>query len=640
MTNDYAKTALRDSWLRHPVLGDPSFDTFERIGDAVHTSQPPFEWAVNGSLFRDPKDGAWYYYAGLYPLGYALIPDDTCHIVIYRSTDEGASWTSLGRAFEPGFMFEGHAFASDICPDAVAMYDELSDTYWLSYDWCSNNSDWTNIFNPEGTGTDSGAALAWSKSPAGPFHRLPRPHISNVELSGHKGRFKRMYASTLLRRSSDWIALTLCDSGDCFSWGLAVMTAPSPEGPWSLPTIVLSVDTPDYYPAPVEFYPCFAADGIIYAPATSVAASRNYQAVFASAMEEAHKPDAWQLQFDGNAWHSRPSEDEKYGIWGQTFHGFVQDGRLNVMYPSKNGQNYGTLFVASRPWRQPLSDGFTLSAHVGKSIAPLLAGYADFELQASFTLVGTIDIAFDYAGLLGPHGSVSDAVPHPLALANYKALRISDDNSVKLVSVDADGSEHVLASASFDAPIGTVRLRRSAGRMIASNGDTVFADVACDSEGDRPLALIAHEWSNFACRTFELRGNAGRYELGFNSFDALLGAGQRAGDWTAPDVDASLFRSGAAFIGRQQLKAKWNVIGSGFELHAPTSPDWGKADVYVNGVWSGTISYWSKQAEQSRCVYSSGTLPQGRYGIQLVASEGSFPLDRIVVFGTSGAKRA
>ncbi|GEM_PF-3031227 len=51
MTKDYAKTENRNCWLRHPTLGDPSFDTFERIS-VIHTSSPPYEWGVNGSIFR------------------------------------------------------------------------------------------------------------------------------------------------------------------------------------------------------------------------------------------------------------------------------------------------------------------------------------------------------------------------------------------------------------------------------------------------------------------------------------------------------------------------------------------------------------------------------------------------------------
>jgi hypothetical protein len=330
------------AWLRHPVLGDPSFDAFERVGAGVHRSEEPYAWAVNGSLFRDPKDGAWYCYAGLYPHGYALTESHPAHCVVYRSTDEGGSWTCLGPVFERGFVFAGYDVAADICPDAVLTYDAESDTYWLSYDWCTNNTDWTNALRPVGTGADSGAALAWARSPAGPFTRLPEPHVSNVDLDGRKGGFTRMYGSTLLRRERDWLALTLCDSFERFSWGLVAMTAPSPEGPWSEPVAVLSVARPEYYPAPVEFWPCFVVDGTVYAPATSVAASRNYQAVFSAQLEEGDRPEGWSLLQDGNAWHSRRSADETYGIWGQTFHGFVHDGVLSVVFPSKDERDRGT----------------------------------------------------------------------------------------------------------------------------------------------------------------------------------------------------------------------------------------------------------------------------------------------------------
>ena len=33
---DYATVDYRDDWLHHPVIGDPSFDTFERSLRATH----------------------------------------------------------------------------------------------------------------------------------------------------------------------------------------------------------------------------------------------------------------------------------------------------------------------------------------------------------------------------------------------------------------------------------------------------------------------------------------------------------------------------------------------------------------------------------------------------------------------------
>lgn len=55
---DFARSVHVDAWLRHPVYGDPSFDAFERLpGNPIHRGAPPFEWPVNGFLFRDPVSG-------------------------------------------------------------------------------------------------------------------------------------------------------------------------------------------------------------------------------------------------------------------------------------------------------------------------------------------------------------------------------------------------------------------------------------------------------------------------------------------------------------------------------------------------------------------------------------------------------
>jgi hypothetical protein len=111
---DYAKKANAAHWLRHPIIGDPSFDAFEKTG-TIHRSSPPFEWAVNGSLFAD-FDGIWYLYAGLYPEGYRVDPDAPSHFIIYRSADKGKNWVCLGEGFEKGFRFDGHAVPSDHFP--------------------------------------------------------------------------------------------------------------------------------------------------------------------------------------------------------------------------------------------------------------------------------------------------------------------------------------------------------------------------------------------------------------------------------------------------------------------------------------------------------------------------------------------
>src|SRR5512147_30501 len=51
---DFAESRHVDDWLRHPVYGDPSFDSFERLaGNPIYRGSREFAWPVNGFLFID-----------------------------------------------------------------------------------------------------------------------------------------------------------------------------------------------------------------------------------------------------------------------------------------------------------------------------------------------------------------------------------------------------------------------------------------------------------------------------------------------------------------------------------------------------------------------------------------------------------
>lgn len=60
-TCDFAERSHVNDWLRHPVYGDPSFDSFKRLpGNPIHRGAPPFEWPVNGFFYPDSRTGNWY----------------------------------------------------------------------------------------------------------------------------------------------------------------------------------------------------------------------------------------------------------------------------------------------------------------------------------------------------------------------------------------------------------------------------------------------------------------------------------------------------------------------------------------------------------------------------------------------------
>ena len=48
---NFALNEHRESWIHHPVIGDPSWDVFQReAGNPIHVGNEPYEWTVNGFL--------------------------------------------------------------------------------------------------------------------------------------------------------------------------------------------------------------------------------------------------------------------------------------------------------------------------------------------------------------------------------------------------------------------------------------------------------------------------------------------------------------------------------------------------------------------------------------------------------------
>lgn len=626
---DYAKMENRDYWLRHPTLGDPSFDTFEKVGGTVHKSAAPYEWGVNGSLFCDPKTGYFYLYGGIYPFGYAKSDDNPSRFLIYQSADEGITWKNLGFGFELGFKFDNHDNHSDSCPDVVLTYDETEDIYWLCYDWCDNDFNWDQAHKSNVCPFDSGAALAWSKSPEGPFTRLKKPFFSNREQFGKFGIFSRGYASTLLKRKNDWIVFTLMDSGPFFSWGLACMTAKTPFGPWSEPVLLLSSDRQEYYPAPVEFHPCFAVFNKVYAPATSVSKNRNYQAIFTADLEMSHIPSSWCLDSDGGVWHSRMMPDEHYGIWGQTMHGFVHGNEFYVMYPAKDEKGYGTLSAAKRKWNEPFSDGFTFSGHAGKSISPLLTAYENFTLKAEIDFTGIIEIAFDYSGILGPDKHGSDASPHKQSLSSYYAILLEDTGDYRFVKKVDDSGEQILFRGKSKTRIGRLRIEKNKRSIqVIINGE-IAGRTAIQTDKPNPIAIIAHEFSVLNCSLFEIEGEKHPYKLKYNSLDAILNAGQRMENWQVDDALA--FFSKEKFTGQGEIRAKWNIIGNGFCVYSPKSPDLGIMEISLDAKTLGTALLTSAENEPSQPVFTAETIGYGRHCVEVRAHTGLIAIDIIEV---------
>ena len=614
---DYAEASHAHDWLRHPVYGDPSFDSFQRLpGNPICRGTAPFDWPVNGFLFPDPRSGNWYVFIGDYAKGY-LSPPSRC--ILYRSANRGRTWANLGTVLQGDpRMFDkaGHT------PDASVVYAE--GRYHMVYDWGEPD------FNAEG-----GLAYAWAEQPEGPWHRASEPITRNSTLPRLRGHYQRTYAATLLRRTNDWVILGMMDYAP-YSWALFAMTAPSAGGPYSERRLIRCVEDEGFHPPLLEFFPALVHDGFVYAPATSVALNRNFQALFRAPLERAEDPAAWALVQHGSVWHAEDVEAEHFGIWGQTYSGFVdRAGVLRVMFPSRDPKGQGTINLAHRPWSEPMRQrGFVLSGHSGPSLTLLRRAYAGFSLGAEMRLRGTASLLFDYAAPLGPNQPTSDATLHPLANTRHVALQLAPGCWSPLRR-DATGHTQELGSGPLrEGPGHNVRVKRDGKQTtIKLDGREVWSGQFPASEDLPPngvLGVRVEKDTHLAVERFRIKGEPDPARMVFMHTEALLGAGASPGHWG--ECSDAGFRYGVGAASKaERARAKWNVIGSGLRLWSPRGPGYGAIEVRLDGRAAARIDLHSDQAAPSEPVWTATGLADTYHAVVLVAEAGRAPLDCLEV---------
>lgn len=628
---DYADGAQRECWFRHPVLGDPSFDTFEHApNNPVHRGAPPYEWPVNGFLFEDPVSGHWFVYAGLYLKGYAMDPENPSMCIVYRSTDAGKSWEHLGPVFDDqSFLFDGETFPTRGAPDVQVTYAE--GRYHLCFDWCTANTTWQNAANPP-PDANSGVGYAWSDRPEGPYTRHPRPIATTRGQEALLGKYRRLYASSIIRRAKDWLVLTLTDSGPWFGWALVGMTADKPEGPYSKPLLLLHPEVDRFHPPLLEFFPAFTHEGHVFAPTTSVALNRNYQGVFRAPLEQAMDPSAWELWQHGSVWHAEPVENEYHGLWGQTFGGGVADGILRVMFPSRDKDGLGTINVAARPWDKPYRDrGFALSGHQGPSLALLKVGGPANRFELECERHGTAALVWNHAGPLGPNEPRSDATLHPLVMTRYSALEL-DDAGWRLVEVDAAGERRVLAQGERAGAVpvsAAITWTSKDEAALILDGGPVWAGAL--SMGSGGIGLFVGAQSHARIARFVVDGAAAPARISFLYTEGLLCAAQNRAHWEERS-DASQFRFGIGAISKEPgLDVKWNVEGHSFTVWAPKGPEFGSAEVFLDGVRIGAIDFSAPEPIASAPVLTREGLDGPYHALRLHVAAGRMPVDSLDV---------
>jgi hypothetical protein len=447
-------------------------------------------------------------------------------------------------------------------------------------------------------------------------------------------KYPRIYATSLIRRGRDWLALSLTDSGGYFSWGLLAMTAADPAGPWSDPVMVLGIEGDRYFPPTVESFPAVVHQGYVYASNTSVAANRNFQVIYRAAIESAHRPEAWQLDQHGTAWHAEYVVHEGLGIWGQTYSGFVdRQGQFQVLFPSREtASGLGTINFASRPWDRPLRErGFVLSGHEGPSLALLRCAWKSFQLQADLTLRGQAGrIVWGYQAPLGPDRHSSGATLHALTRTRHQGLEISSQ-AWHLLTVDAAGRSTPIAGGPLDAD----RPRRVALSRRDDGGTELSIDGKLRWQGRMPVAagpigLLVEPHGNLAVERFAVTGSPEPAVLAFLATEALTGAGVSLDDWDT--VPSAAYRFGVGAVRKTPGgRVKWNVRGRGFRLWSPKAPDFGRCEVVIDGRRMAELDLHSDRPQPAQAVFSCADAGDGYHALVLRSTAGRLVADSLDV---------
>lgn len=635
---DFTLLLQRDAWLRHPVLGDPSFDDFKRYDkNPVVRGTPPFNWPVNGFYFEDPVSGNEYIFVGQYRTGYARNTDKkkidiNKRCVVYFSEDKGKTWKYKGSVFnEEVVMLDGETGPVMAAPDVSVVYFEGK--YYMGLDYITTEFSWDidikNLMH-------GGLAIAVSDSPEGPYKIYRKPAISSRFFYNNPwfGKYNRCYAGTLIKVKNEWIFLFMLDSGPYYSWGLAAISSPLPEGPWSNPVLIRGCEINDYHPSLMEYFPSFLYKDTIYAPATSVAMNRNFQCIFRAAANEAMNPNKWSLWQEGSVWHSINSDNEYEGIWGQTFSGFVnKDGIFKVMYPSRDKENRGTINIASKEWNKINRDtGFIFSGHSSPSFTATSKFYDQPSIEASFSYYGTISFVWNYQAPIGPDYPRADATLHPLMYTSHTRIQLNEKQWL-LLYASQDGKTDTLCKGILDKnELYSLKIRHQNQNTFISINNKLLWQGLLKNTNYGHCGLFAMKNSGIDLSLFIL---SGRNQKGFFNWlytEGLCNSGSNMKDWEMIENN-SLFTYGIGVISKiDTALAKWSFTGTGFDLYCPKMPDLGMAQIIVNGEIVGEINLHAENQEKSAVMYSIRDLTTKKNAIIVKGKNGKIALDYLRVY--------
>jgi hypothetical protein len=129
---------------------------------------------------------------------------------------------------------------------------------------------------------------------------------------------------------------------------------------------------------------------------------------------------------------------------------------------------------------------------------------------------------------------------------------------------------------------------------------------------------------------FEISGDELTNTLSFLHTEGWLGAGENPANWIEHKDDGFRFGLGAVHQG-EGGRAKWNFLGRGLALWSPRGPEFGTAEVWLDGARLATVNLHRTESQPSQPVFTKTGLADTYHALTLQAKNGRLVLDSLEV---------
>ena len=171
--------------------------------------------------------------------------------------------------------------------------------------------------------------------------------------------------------------------------------------------------------------------------------------------------------------------------------------------------------------------------------------------------------------------------------------------------------------------------------MLGSSKTLLLANVAAPGDGRTPaqsppvvLGIAVEPHSHLVVEQFAIQGKPQPAVINYLFTEAILGAGDNWSDWQ--ELRGPEFRYGLAAVSKTPgARVKWNVEGRQFALWSPRGPEFGKAQVKVDGQVLANLDLHAERLTPAQPVWKSLRLKDGPHAIVLTATDGLLVVDSL-----------